>query len=375
MNLTLAETPLHGWHTAHGAKMAEFGGWSMPIQYGSIVDEHHATRRAVGLFDISHMGRLVFRGDAAGPFLDHLLTRPVSQLGVGRVRYALLTNAQGGTIDDVLVSRLEDREGPFFLMVVNAGNLQKVTAWIESNRSEYADKEGSPEFEDRTLQQAMLAVQGPQAGKVLAEVCDGDLAGMGYYTAQCTEIDAKEGIVSRTGYTGEDGWELVVPAAHAETLWKRLFQVAGQLGGTCVGLAARDTLRLEAAMPLYGHELDEDISPLQAGLGFAVQLEGNSFVGRDAMVQVAKQQDYQCRVGLVSSGRRAPREGYPVLVSGRRIGSVTSGTHSPTLGLPIAMAYVDREFSDVGTEVSIDMRGREERAEVVELPFYRRGDT
>ncbi len=377
MNLTLAETPLHGWHTAHGAKMAEFGGWSMPIQYGSIVDEHHATRRAAGLFDISHMGRLIFRGDAAGPFLDHLLTRPVSQLGVGRVRYALLTNARGGTIDDVLVSRLEDSEGPFFLMVVNAGNLQKVTAWIESNRSECADadKEGSLEFEDRTLQQAMLAVQGPRAGEVLAEVCSADLAGMGYYTAQCTEIDAKEGIVSRTGYTGEDGWELIVPATHAETLWNRLAQVAGQLGGTCVGLAARDTLRLEAAMPLYGHELDEDISPLQAGLEFAVQLEGGSFVGRDALVQVAEQQDYRRRVGLVSSGRRAPREGYPVLVSGRGIGSITSGTHSPTLGVPIAMAYVDREFADVGTEVSIDMRGREERAEVVELPFYRRGDT
>ena len=354
--------------------MAEFGGWSMPIQYGSIVGEHQATRQAVGLFDISHMGRLSFRGDAAGPFLDRLLSRPVSQLAEGRVRYALLTNPQGGTIDDVLVTHLVDQEGPLFLMVVNASNLQKVLGWLDRCCKETSSADGNLMLEDQTLQQSMLAVQGPGAAEILGEVCQFDPTEMGYYSARFALIDGGEGVVSRTGYTGEDGWELVIPASHAETLWQRLFESSQRIGGTSVGLAARDTLRLEAAMPLYGHELSEEISPLQAGLDFAVQLENHEFVGRDALLQLAERADYPQRVGLVTAGRRAPREGYPLQAAGRVIGAVTSGTHSPTLGLPIAMGYVDREFAAVGSEILIDMRGREERAEVVELPFYRRQD-
>jgi len=352
--------------------MAEFGGWSMPIQYGSIVDEHVATRTAVGLFDISHMGRLEFRGTAAGPFLDRLLTRPVSNLAEGRVRYALLTNSHGGTIDDVLVTHLADEKGPLFLMVVNAGNLQKVLAWLGDCRKAFSFGEADLEVQDQTYRQAMFAIQGPQAGGIMTSVCDVQPTEMKYYSACFAQIDACAGVVSRTGYTGEEGWELVVPAAAAENLWCRLFEKCQQLGGTSIGLAARDTLRLEAAMPLYGHELSEDISPLQAGLDFAVELENPQFVGGDALLQLAATGTFPRRVGLATAGRRVPRAGYPILAGGRVVGAVTSGTHSPTLGRPIAMGYVEAAFTKAGSAVTIDMRGREEAAEVVELPFYRR---
>ena len=372
MTLTLTQTPLHAWHTARGAKMAGFGGWSMPIQYGSIVEEHLATRTSVGLFDISHMGRLVFRGAAAGSFLDGLLSRSISNLPEGRVRYALLTNHRGGTVDDVLVTHLRDAKGPVFLMVVNAGNLQKVLAWLENYQKEFAVGQADLEWQDQTHQQSMFAVQGPRAEEVVTSVCARNPAEMGYYTARFTAMDTHDGVLSRTGYTGEDGWELIVPVAAAEALWQKLFKHCEQIGGTSVGLAARDTLRLEAAMPLYGHELSEEISPLQAGLEFAVHLKDHQFVGRDALVRLAGERNFPRRVGLITQGRRVPREGYPIRVAGRVVGNVSSGTHSPTLGQPIAMGFVAQELASVGTEVLIDMRGREEAAQVVELPFYKR---
>ena len=372
MTLTLTQTPLHAWHMAQGAKMAEFGGWSMPIQYGSIVSEHVATRSSVGLFDISHMGRLIFRGSAAGAFLDRLLSRPVSNLTGGRVRYALLTNHEGGTVDDVLVTHLRDATGPFFLMVVNAGNLQKVLVWLDACQKEFSLNQADLEWEDKTHQQSMFAVQGPRSEEVVRSVCASDINKMGYYTAELTTFDSHQGVLSRTGYTGEDGWELIVPAIAAEALWEKLFACCEQIGGTSIGLAARDTLRLEAAMPLYGHELSEKISPLQAGLEFAVHLTEHDFVGRDALLRLAEQANFPRRIGLIGQGRRVPRDGYPIRVGTRQIGSVSSGTHSPTLGRPIAMGFVEQEFASVGTEVSIDMRGREEAAEVVALPFYKR---
>ncbi len=345
----------------------------MPIQYGSIVDEHLATRTRVGLFDISHMGRLVFRGSAAGSFLDRLLSRPVSSLAEGRARYALLTNQQGGTVDDELVTHLRDSKGPFFLMVVNAGNLQKVLAWLDAHRKEFVGNPVDVALEDQTNQQSMFAVQGPRSEEVVREICGLDIGQMGYYTAQLTTFDAHQGVLSRTGYTGEDGWELIVPAPAAEALWKKLFACCEQIGGTSVGLAARDTLRLEAAMPLYGHELSEEISPLQAGLEFAVNLEdGHEFVGRDSLQRFKAEGMLPHRIGLVTQGRRVPRYGYPIRVGGHLVGNVSSGTYSPTLNKPIAMGYVEKEYAAVGTEVFIDMRGREEAAQVVALPFYKR---
>lgn len=372
MTSTLIQTPLHAWHSTHGAKMAEFGGWSMPIQYGSIVSEHRATRADAGLFDISHMGRLIFRGAESGHFLDRLLSRPVANLKEERVRYALMTNHEGGTVDDVLVTHLRDVDGPFFLMVVNAGNLQKVLRWLDDRQQEFNLVEADLSWKDITHEQSMFAIQGPRSAEVLARVCGADLSAMRYYTAAQVTVDATEGIVSRTGYTGEDGWELIVPAEIAEPFWKKLFAECERVGGTCVGLAARDTLRLEAAMPLYGHELSEEISPLQAGLDFAVTLEDHKFVGREALLRLTEHGNFPRRIGLVGHGRRAPRDGYSICSGGRPIGRVSSGTHSPTLDRPIAMGFVEPEFGVVGTKVSIDMRGREEVAEVVALPFYKR---
>ncbi|MEK6246883.1 MAG: glycine cleavage system aminomethyltransferase GcvT, partial [Planctomycetales bacterium] len=260
MTVTLAKTPLHDWHADHGGRMVEFGGWSMPVQYTSIVDEHLATRKAVGLFDISHMGRLRFDGEGAARFLDSLVTRKVEGMPLGQIRYGLLTNERGGTIDDVLVYHLEDDDGPFHLLVVNAGNREKAVCWIDARLDSTGDSTGDVKFQDQSLDLAMVAVQGPDALQIVSALVDFDPAEMKYYTGRCVAIADTTGIVSRTGYTGEDGCELVLPAAAVEEVWKQLVDRATATGGSAVGLGARDTLRLEAAMPLYGHELGEDVS-------------------------------------------------------------------------------------------------------------------
>jgi aminomethyltransferase len=368
MTQTLAQTPLHGWHVEHGGRMVEFAGWSMPVQYGSIFEEHQATRAAVGLFDISHMGRLRLEGVGAAEFLDTLLTRRVCDMPLGRVHYALLTNEQGGTIDDVLVSHLADEKGAFYLLVVNASNRQKVLEWFAIHLESYPDVR----LVDQTFEQAMVAVQGPRAWEAVAPLCDFDPREMKYYTGRSGQLGPLPGIVSRTGYTGEDGWELVVPATAIEQVWDQLDASSRRLGGAAVGLAARDTLRLEAAMPLYGHELSESISPLQAGLDFAVDFEGRTFVGREALLEIKHDESLPRRVGLVTTGRRVPREGYPIQAAGRVVGEVTSGTFSPTLGKPIAMGYVAPPLERGESEWTIELRGRIEAARIVPLPFYRR---
>lgn len=270
----LARTPLFDWHVARNARMVDFAGWSMPVQYSSIVDEHHATRRAVGVFDISHMGRLRFDGAGAGNFLDRLLTRRVSGIEQGLIRYSLVTNEAGGILDDVLVYHLADAEKtPFHLLVVNASNRAKIVEWV---RKHLSDADGTT-FRDQTIETAMIAVQGPRALQALQPIVDADLVDMRYYSGQVAHIAGHSGIISRTGYTGEDGCELIVAAEAAESVVQRLFRTGEPFGIQPVGLGARDTLRLEAAMPLYGHELSESIDPYQAGLGFAVQLKGRDF--------------------------------------------------------------------------------------------------
>jgi len=371
MTQTLAETPLHGWHAAHGGRMVEFGGWSMPVQYSSILQEHQATRTAVGLFDISHMGRLRLEGSAAAQFLDSLLTRKVLDLPLGSICYGLLANDEGGTIDDVLVYHLEDQCGPFYMVVCNASNREKVIRWLENHLPDNADIQ----LRDETYDSAMIAVQGPLALEAVAPLVDDDPAGMRYYTGRCGRIGNTFGQWSRTGYTGEDGWELIVPAAAAAELWEQLVLMGRQSGGTTVGLAARDTLRLEAAMPLYGHELSESISGVQAGLGFTMNLQDRSFPGRDALLQLKNDNTLPRRVGLICAGKRVPREGYAIASESERVGKVTSGTFSPTLEKPIAMGYVAPSAAVVGNDLMIDLRGRMEVARVVPLPFYRKSVT
>lgn len=359
------KTPLYDWHVAHGGRMVDFAGWSMPVQYSSIVAEHQATRTNVGLFDVSHMGRLRFDGAGAREFLDGLVTRSTGDLQPGRIRYSLVTNDSGGILDDVLVYHLQDAAGgSYYLMVVNASNRQRILDWIRPR----LDKARDVHLSDVTFDWAMIAVQGPRALPAAQRLVEAELHRLKYYQAAESLIAGHGGIVSRTGYTGEDGCELIVGSGAVAGVWEALIAA----GGAAAGLGARDTLRLEAAMPLYGHELSEDINPFQAGLAFAVDLEGRTFPGRDALLQTKVDPRLPRRVGLAVDGKRPAREGNAILLDGRPVGRVTSGTVSPTLGRPIAMGYVEPEAAAAGTRLSVDVRGQALCARVVELPFYRR---
>ena len=353
--------------------MVDFAGWSMPVQFSSIIEEHRATRNAAGLFDISHMGRLRFDGADAAGFLDGLLTRRTSDLRAGRIRYSLVTREDGGTLDDVLVYHLEEPDGEsFYMMVVNASNREKILAWVDQHLPAGLDVA----MEDQTYDWAMIAVQGPLALPLVQPlVAEFDLNSLKYYAAATVGIWQTQGILSRTGYTGEDGCELIVPAEAAEELWQLLVARGSDVAARPAGLGARDTLRLEAGMPLYGHELSEEITPIQAGLHFAVDLENRNFPGSEALAAARQDPNLPRRVGLTCEGRRPAREGYSIVAGGDRIGEVTSGTFSPTFEQPIAMGYVGPQFARPQTQVAVDVRGQLVPATIVELPFYRRSET
>jgi aminomethyltransferase len=366
------QTPLTKWHIDRGARLAEFAGYQMPIQYSSIVYEHLATRNSAGLFDISHMARLRFDGPRAGILLDHLLTRRVTDLEVGQVRYSLMCNADGGILDDVLVSYLESPSGQqYHLLVVNAGNHHKIVKWLQPHLADFPDVA----FSDVTESTAMIALQGPKSVEIIQRLFPekpGKLASLKYYRSTAISQMGKPTIVSRTGYTGEDGFEIIVRAEDAARVWENLLMAGREHGIEPVGLGARDTLRLEAGMPLYGHELSEQIDPITAGLSFAINFKDRSFIGDEALQAKKSQATSVQRVGLKLAGRRAAREGADVLDSdNRNIGQVTSGTFSPTLQTPIAMAYVATECSTIGSSVIVDIRGSKVEAQIAALPFYK----
>ena len=354
----LLQTPLHDWHASHGGRMVEFGGWHMPVQYRSITKEHHAVRRAAGLFDIAHMGRLRFTGPDSVKFLDHLLTNDVASLKPGQVRYSLICNEAGGVLDDVLVTRFDG----WHLLVVNASNRLKIVDWVERHRAGF-----DVQVEDLSTEWSMLALQGPRSVELLTPLVGADIASLKYYFGCEANVLGQRGIISRTGYTGEDGFEVILPNDHANKLWVMLID----RGALPCGLGCRDTLRLEAAMPLYGHELSESIDPISAGLSFAVKLQEKDFIGKAALV-AKPQPPVKQRVGLVLAGRRIAREGAQVLAGQVGIGEVTSGTFSPTLEKPIAMAYLERAAAIFDANVDVDIRGQSERATIIKLPFYRR---
>ena len=370
MSTQLSATPLHAWHQAHGARMAEFANYEMPIQYTGIVSEHLATRTAAGVFDISHMGRLRFDGPRADQLLDHLLTRRVLDMQTGQVRYSLVCNEVGGILDDVLVSCLESPSGKnYFLLVVNASNREKIVRWLKPHLADFPDVE----FHDVTEATGMIAVQGPRATEICKQLLPASALSLGYYRAKVMNQMSKPCIVSRTGYTGEDGFELIVKAEDAVRVWENIMLAGRDLGVQAVGLGARDTLRLEAGMPLYGHELDESIDPYQAGLGFACNLKDRIFVGRESLEHKSKLVSLPKRVGLLLDGRRAARQGASVLdADSRVVGQVTSGSFSPTLDRPIAMAYLDTAVVTIGTSFDIDIRGTRVSATIVPLPFYKK---
>jgi aminomethyltransferase len=365
----MLKTPYFDWHESHGGRIVDFAGWAMPVQYTSITEEHAAVRTRCGVFDISHMGRLEFQGPDAVKLLDHLLTNDASALQPGQVRYSLVCNEQGGILDDVLVYRVsEGLDGePTHLLVVNASNRVKILNWIERHRGGF-----DAEISDRTFEWTMLALQGPGACELFAGYGSPDPTGNRYYTAWRAKTPRGDVIASRTGYTGEDGIELMIPKSIAADVWNDLWEGGRKFELAACGLGCRDTLRLEAAMPLYGHELTESIDPLTAGLSFAVKLQKPSFIGRDALQAVARQPAKSTRVGLKLSGRRIAREHSAVKVADRAVGEVTSGTFSPTLQEAIAMAYVEPALAKTGQQVEIDIRGKTEPAVIVPLPFYKR---
>ena len=361
----MQQTALHDWHVAHGGRMVDFAGWEMPIQYSSIIEEHQAVRQRVGLFDIGHMGRLKFTGSDACDLLDRLLTNDVTKLEVGQVRYSLVCNEQGGTLDDVLVYRFDD----CYRLVVNASNREKIVDWIDQHLG------GTDvQMTDETFETAMIAVQGPHAIDVLNPLVDADIAELGYYTVVEAQVNGVSAIVSRTGYTGEDGCEIVVDAEMGKTVWELLADAGQQYALLSCGLGCRDTLRLEAGMPLYGHEMDESVDPITAGLGFGVKLKAGNFIGKDALVQIKQSPLARKRVGLKVEGRRIAREGVQVFQNNQPIGEVTSGTFSPTLQQPIAMAYLSVDAASAGANVEVDLRGQRINATICDLPFYRRAD-
>lgn len=358
----LLRTPLCEWHVANGARMVDFAGWDMPIQYTTIVEEHQTVRTGAGLFDISHMGRLVFSGSNALDLIQKLYTNNAATMKEGQVRYGLVCNEKGGIRDDVLVYRWPDGYG----MVVNASNRLKILDWIDAHKPA-----SGLQLEDQTQQTCMIAVQGPKALEYSRGLTPANLDSLAYYFALQTTFEGQKCIVSRTGYTGEDGLEFIVPAPLGPLLWAYLI---GK-GAKACGLGARDTLRLEAAMPLYGHELNEETDPFQAGLAWAVKLDKGDFLGKAALQRLRGDTSRRVRVGLELEGKRIAREGAAVLHDGREIGTVTSGTLGPTLGKVVAMAYVEPAHATVGSACNVDVRGKPAAARVVSLPFYRRPRT
>ncbi len=349
-------TPLHECHVRLGARMVDFHGWEMPIQYSGIVEEHAAVRTRAGLFDLSHMGRVRVAGPARRAFLQKVLTIDVDKVPPGRCKYTFFLTERGTVIDD-LVFYADPAED---LLVVNASNREKDLEWMRR----HAPAEGVT-IRDETFDVALLAVQGPASVEVVRRGLGIDPSGLRYYSFGTFG----EFLVSRTGYTGEDGFEIFMPGARAAEAWERL----ARAGAPPAGLGARDTLRTEAGMPLYGNELDETTTPLEAGLGFAVDLKKPDFIGAAALR--ASGPPARRLAGLVLESRRIPRTGYEVFRDGRAVGRVTSGTFGPTVGRPIAMAYLPADLARPGEAAEIDIRGRREPARVVALPFYRREKT
>jgi aminomethyltransferase len=339
--------------------MVEFAGWEMPIQYTGIVDEHQAVRSAAGLFDISHMGRLSFGAHEALNLIQKVYTNNAATMKDMQVRYGLICNEHGGVLDDVLVYRW-----PYgYAMVVNASNREKIIGWLREHKGPLY-----VELRDQTFDSCMVAVQGPKALELCRGLTDADAEKLAYYYAQPTQYRGKACVISRTGYTGEDGIEVMIGKAYALELWEDLIT----RGAKPCGLGARDTLRLEAGMPLYGHELTDQIDPLQAGLNWAVKFDKGDFIGRDALLRRREDPTRRQRVGLEIEGKRIARENAAVTADGREIGTVSSGTFAPTLGRAIAMAFVEPASAAAGTSCEVDVRGKPAPARVVPLPFYRR---
>lgn len=361
--MELLKTPLYEEHIKAQGKMVEFAGYSLPVQYPTgVIKEHMAVRTACGLFDVSHMGEIICEGDDALANINMLLSNDYSDLEANQARYSPMCNEHGGVVDDLIVYKKHDCK---YFIVVNAANKDKDFAWMQKHAF------GHVEFKDVSSEYAQLALQGPNSENILARIANKEDIPQKYYTCNFkAKIDDIECIISRTGYTGEDGFEIYVASKYASAIWNLLLENGKEEGLIPCGLGARDTLRLEAAMPLYGHEMNDDISPKEAGLGIFVKMDKIDFIGKQALVE--KGAPTRRRVGLKVTGKGIIREAQEVFFAGEKIGITTSGTHCPYLKQAVALAIVDVAHKDVGTKVQVNVRGRMVDAEIVKLPFYKR---
>ncbi|MFM8358301.1 MAG: glycine cleavage system aminomethyltransferase GcvT [Verrucomicrobiota bacterium] len=374
----LQRTPLFAAHQRLGGKLIEFGGWEMPVQYTSITDEHHAVRRAAGVFDISHMGEVWVNGPEAAAFLNDTLANDLRKLAVGQGQYTHLLNEHGGTIDDLYAYRVADAG---YLLIINASRREVDVAWLEARRAAWPGREGV-ELDHASARTGAIALQGPRVVEFIDALVTGpSVAGTAVGKASdlrknqlgAWDRDGRRVWVARTGYTGEDGFELVAPAEAIGEWWDRALEVGRPFGLQPCGLGARDTLRTEACFPLYGHELDEQTSPLEAGLGVFVALDKGDFVGRDALrARQAAGLARRCVAFRMTDKSPPPRPGYPIWAGDAVVGSVVSGTQSPTLNAGIGLGYVPPALASPGTPIEVEIRGRRFAAEVIKKPFYRR---
>ena len=359
----LKRTPLYDLHRELGAKLIDFGGWEMPVQYAGILEEHRAVRERVGLFDVSHMGELEFTGEGALAALQRLTCNDVSRLSDGRIQYSALLTERGTFVDDVLVYR---RASDAYLMVVNASNTPKDFAWARARAS------GVARVEDQSDAYALIAVQGPASVRLMGRLCDPDPSDLPYYGFRDSTVCGVAALVSRTGYTGEDGFEVYCSPEAAARVFRSLLEQGKAEGVAPCGLGARDTLRLEAKMALYGNDIDDTVTPWEADLAWIVKMSKGDFIGRDALAAQRQTGVARRLVGFEMVDRGIARHGYPARTKAGD-GVVTSGTHSPTLNKPIGLALLPSDASDSGTEFEIEIRGRSAKARVVPTPFYKRG--
>lgn len=361
----LKRTPLFSLYAQYGAKTIDFGGWELPVQFSSIKEEHEAVRTRAGLFDVSHMGEFEVKGKDSLAFLQKMMTNDVAKLTDGRAQYTLMCYEDGGTVDDLLIYKKADDH---YLLVVNAANIEKDFAWLQAHVA------GDVELVNISDEVAQLALQGPLAEKVLQTLTTTDLSALKFFAfVDHVDVAGVQALVSRTGYTGEDGFELYCRAEDAQTLWRAILEAGKEDGVLPCGLGARDTLRFEACLPLYGQELAKDITPIEAGLGFAVKTNKDvAFFGKEILKKQKEEGTTRKLVGIEMIDKGIPRHGYAVYANGEQVGVVTTGTQSPTLKKNIGLALIPTTFSALDTEVEVDIRGKRLKAKVVATPFYKR---
>jgi aminomethyltransferase len=365
VNEPLAHTPLYAIHTELGGRMVPFAGYAMPVQYEGVVKEHHAVRQAAGLFDVSHMGELRLRGPEAQAVADALVTNAIGKLKVGRAKYTVACNERGTILDDLIVYRPAEEE---ILIVCNASNRDKISRHVA------AHAEGKCDFADESDETALIALQGPKAVDVAKDAgAPEEMLAMRPFRLMDVELGGVKATAARTGYTGEDGFEMFCAASDAPALWKHLSEAGAPHGLKPAGLGARDTLRLEACLCLYGNDIDETTNPYEAGLGWVVKLKQGDFLGKDALVRIHEEGPTRKLVGIEMTGRGIARHGYPIRdAEGETIGEVTSGSPGPTVGKNIALGYVPTDHAEIGTKLGIEIRGKIVDAVVAKTPFYER---